>query len=675
MAATAQALRVEAVERPTRLRLRLVALSFLMLFVELALIRWTGAHVLYLSYFSNFVLLGSFLGIGLGFMRAEARTDLFRYAPVGLAFLVAFVLVFPVEIDRSGGQLIYFGTFQRTGLPAWLTLPLIFTLVACVMMMLAEGVARTFVKFPPLEAYRLDIVGSLAGIGAFTALSFLELPPVAWGLVFGCVYASLWGRRATALQLVALISLVLMTGRDSMYPNQSWSPYYRITTWETGDGRIDVAVNGIPHQAILPLSRIRGEEPVYVRPYEIVSRAPRWVLVIGAGTGNDVAVALDEGARRVVAVEIDPALYRIGVERHPARPYLDPRVQVVIDDGRAYLERSDERFDLIVFALPDSLTLVSGQAQIRLESYLFTREAMVAARDHLAAHGTFAMYNYYREPWLVDRLTSTLAQVYGHPPCVEDHGPGALALIATSLDPGQLRCPAWEGGAGPDEGPVPDDRPFVYLRGRAIPLPYVLTLVAILAVSFLSIRLTAGASGELVRYLDLFFMGAAFLLLETKSVVTFALLFGSTWLVNALVFGGILLAVFAAVEVSRRRGVTRPRRLYAALLVALAVAWAIPSSVLLSLPVGVRLGAAVTIAFAPVFLANVVFAQRFREVEGSAGAFGANLLGAILGGVLEYASLAVGYRNLLVLAALLYLCAFVSWRKPVAHRLRGRAVR
>ena len=64
-----------------------------MLFVELALIRWLGSNVLYLSYFSNFVLLGSFLGIGIGFLRGRAKTDLFPWAAPALAVLVAFVLI------------------------------------------------------------------------------------------------------------------------------------------------------------------------------------------------------------------------------------------------------------------------------------------------------------------------------------------------------------------------------------------------------------------------------------------------------------------------------------------------------------------------------------------------------------------------------------------------------
>ena len=80
-----------------------------------------------------------------------------------------------------------------------------------------------------------------------------------------------------------------------------------------------------------------------------------------------------------------------------------------VNDGRAFLERTDKKYDLILFALPDSLTLVSGASALRLESYLFTEEAIQSAREHLAPGGAFSMYNYYREQWLVDRLGNTLA--------------------------------------------------------------------------------------------------------------------------------------------------------------------------------------------------------------------------------------------------------------------------
>jgi hypothetical protein len=192
---------------------------------------------------------------------------------------------------------------------------------------------------------------------------------------------------------------------------------------------------------------------------------------------------------------------------------------------------------------------------------------------------------------------------------------------------------------------------------------YLAVLGLILLASFVLIRVAAGPLGQMRGYLDLFFMGAAFLLLETKNVVQFALLFGTTWFVNALVFFGILLSVLAAVEVARRARFPQPNLLYLALFGSLVLAWAIPPELVLSLDVPVRLAAAVSLAFAPVFLANLVFAQRFREVSSSTIAFATNLLGAMVGGVLEYSSLLSGYRTLLVVVALLYGCAFISGRK------------
>ncbi len=169
-------------------------------------------------------------------------------------------------------------------------------------------------------------------------------------------------------------------------------------------------------------------------------------------------------------------------------------------------------------------------------------------------------------------------------------------------------------------------------------------------------------------YLDLAFMGAAFMLLETKNIVQFALLFGSTWLVNALVTAAILVAVYLAVETARHVRLPPPAVLYAALIAALLLSWVIPQEDLVSLPVVARFLAGGALAFAPVFIANLVFAQRFSDVETVATAFAANLLGAMAGGLLEYLALITGYRFLLVLVGILYALAFLArlaYRHPV----------
>ena len=432
-----------------------------------------------------------------------------------------------------------------------------------------------------------------------------------------------------------------------------------------------ISVNGVPHQSHLKAER----NPISKRIFDLVRpKALDDVLIVGAGGGNDVAWVLRQGAKHIDAVEIDPRLYELGRERHPDRPYQSPRVTVHIDDGRAFIQRSSKKYDVILFALPDSLTLVSNQSALRLESYLLTTEAVTAAREHLKPGGAFVMYNYYREQWLLDRLARTLDRVYGRPPCGGFAG-GFLGVLATSSDPGAVACSKAEKlpiRASAQTEPATDDHPFPYLRIRIIPLLYLVTGALILLVSLVLVRAVVGPLRPMTRYFDLFCMGAAFLLLETKNVVQFALLFGTTWFVNALVFAGILLSVLAAVEVSRHVRFRRPARLYGVLLASLVVAWTVPPSELLSMPFSLRFATAGAIAFAPIFTADLVFAQRFKDVGNSTTAFGANLLGAILGGLIEYGALVIGYRALLIVVALLYGLAFLSGRRHLSGGIAER---
>jgi hypothetical protein len=548
----------------------------------------------------------------------------------------------------------------------WVVLPVLFVAVAGVMAMIAEGVGRTFVEFEPLEAYRYDIAGSILGIVAFSLLSFTWAPPVAWGAVVAALFIVLLGPRVRVLQFVALAGLLIILGRESFVDVWSWSPYYKVANIQRPDipDAGEVFVNGVPFQTYMSVADRRDDPAGYFLPYERLGTGDLDdVLIVGAGTGTDLAVALAEGAQRVDAVEIDPKILQVGQQSHPDRPYADPRVTTIVDDARAFLERSDKKYDLILFALPDSLTLVSGQSSLRLESYLFTREALERARSHLKPGGAFAMYNYYWESWLVDRLAGTVAAAYGHAPCVDSVGSAAhLAVISVRLQGAVDRCPTeWvPGDAAAAATPATDDHPFLYLKDRTIPAFYLLTLGLILLCSVVAVRFVAGPFRGMRRYLDLFFMGAAFLLLETKSVVQFALLFGTTWFVNALVFTGVLVAVLVAIEVARRVRLGNPAYLYVALLLSVAVAWVVPVHSLLALDVVPRFVAATVLFFTPIFIANLVFAERFRDVEESNVAFGANLLGAMAGGVLEYIALITGYQTLLLFVAALYGAAFLT---------------
>jgi hypothetical protein len=645
---------------------RLVALSSLMLFVELGLIRWSGSYVVYLSFFTNFVLLASFLGVGVGFLRSRNDRDLFAWAPIALAATVVFLALFPVEGGRIAGELRFVGGFGWPALPKWLSLGAVFVLAFAVMATIAEGVGRTFARFAPLEAYRWDILGSIAGIVGFSALAFLHASPLVWG-VFSVAVLAWTLRPVRPWQVAALLATLAVLAVLSFAPNTHWSPYYRVTTSDPAeDGSVAISVNGRPHQRIMPLATMEETQTFRFEPYQHVPENPLDdVLIVGAGSGNDVAIALAQGAGHVDAVEIDPLLYELGGERHPDRPYDDPRVDVHIEDGRSFLHDTDRRYDLVLYAIPDSLTVLAGQSSLRLESYLLTEEAMREVRDHLTPHGAISMYHYYL-PSVVDRYASALDRVFGHPPCL-DLAPGAGArprtVLTASVDEGDLACA--ERWSEPDRliDPVTDDHPFPYLVGSGIPVFYQVTMLLIVVGSALAVRVVAGPFRGMAPYLDLWFMGAAFLLLETSNVVRFALLFGTTWLVNALVFAGILVSVSVAIEISRRVRFARGWVLFAPLFFSIAVAWAIPPESLLGLAFVPRFLAAVALGFAPVFVANLIFAERFRDVGASTVAFGTNLLGAIVGGVLEYVALLTGYRALLLLVALLYGAALVSGRR------------
>ena len=649
---------------------RLVLGSALMLFLELALIRWLGSNIVHLSYFSNFVLLGSFLGIGIGFLVSRRSWSLIPAAPVLLALLVFGVRQWPVSLDRTGSDVIYFTSLQANGPPAWLVLPVVFVVVALVLAGPAEIVGRCFPGLAPLTAYRWDLIGSLVGIGAFTVLSFLWAPPVVWGVIVALAFVVLVPnlKRVLAIAAGTLIVGVLLV--ETMAPGTSWSPYYKITTKDVVPGNpdfVDISVNGIPHQLMAPAQwKLEQGEQQYATPYlRIKDNSLDDVLIVGAGSGSDVAIALSKGATHIDAVDIDPRIMQIGVERNPDRAYQNPRVTRHVNDGRAFLTGTDKKYDLILFALPDSLTLVSGASQIRLESFLFTDRAIEEARDHLKPDGAFAMYNYYREVWLIDRLAGTASEVFDHTPCVDTFA-GAQAVVTVALDPANQQCETAYQPSGEVIAPATDDRPFLYFKGDGFPSLYLWAIGGILLVSVIALRALGGTFRSMRPYADLFFMGAAFLLLETKNVATFAMLFGTTWLVNALVFAGVLVIVLAAVETERRIRTPSLPVVFAGIALSLAVAYVVRPDWLLPLPFVPRLVVAVLLAFLPIYLANIAFAKRFKEAADSQAAFAINIMGAIVGGCLEYAALLTGYGNLLIVVGVIYGLAFTLKPRALA---------
>jgi hypothetical protein len=318
---------------------------------------------------------------------------------------------------------------------------------------------------------------------------------------------------------------------------------------------------------------------------------------------------------------------------------------------------------------------------VRLESYMFTKESFEAVRDHLSARGVMVLYNYFREKWLVDRLANTAAEVFGRDPLGHVHqdraylgvmlsGPRLSELAAPPPLPadvlayGQPHAPSPAHPLVRDASvrPATDDWPFLYMREPGLPRHYLAALGLVLTVSALAVWLARGGSG--IRWSwHFFFLGAGFMLLETKSIVQFALLWGSTWSSASLAIASVLVMALASAIVAGRVRIRRRAPIAAALLALIALNYLIPvgrvtfdSRAAESLFYGL-------LVFSPVFCAGLLFSSSFKESSATATDFGANLLGAIIGGVGEYLSLLAGYRFLLALVAVCYLLALAK-RRP-----------
>ncbi len=432
------------------------------------------------------------------------------------------------------------------------------------------------------------------------------------------------------------------------------------------------------------------------------------VLVIGAGSGNDLDHALRFGARRIDAVEIDPVIQDIGIRHNPDHPYQDPRVVPYLDDGRHFLRTTDRKYDLVVYALVDSLILHSGYSNLRLESYLFTEQAFADIRRVLKPDGIFVTYNYFRQGWIVERVAAMAEQVFGCKPIVlslpylqtlssaSQSGftmiiAGCDQRIANAFDrhsafwlntapplnmnvdgfavqPEETptRGASWEKIAPTtllhDAGKVvfsSDDWPFLYLRGALLPGLSVRSMIGLGTLGIVMVYLFMPRSGVRIDN-RMFFLGAAFMLLETKAVVQLALLFGSTWLVNSMVFFTVLaLILLANLYVLRARAI-HLRRHYVALFFFLLAGVLVPFDVFLEGGTVWRYAVPCLLALGPMFFAGVIFARSFQDSVRPDQAFGSNIAGSVLGGLVESFSMLLGFRYLLLLAMLFYAASIWS---------------
>jgi hypothetical protein len=160
----------------------------------------------------------------------------------------------------------------------------------------------------------------------------------------------------------------------------------------------------------------------------------------------------------------------------------------------------------------------------------------------------------------------------------------------------------------------------------------------------------------------MFFMGSAFLLVETKNLSQLSLLFGATWITNAVVFSSIFVMAIAANLIVTRWPTPRLPLLFALLWAALLLSYFVPFSELTQLAPLARgvIGGAVTAL--PVLFSSLIFAKMFQQTRDAANALGSNILGGLFGGALEALSIFLGIKAMALLAIVVYGAAALSSR-------------
>ena len=662
------------------------ALSFTALFLEMMVIRWVPSVVHLVAYYANLMLLSSFLGLGAGAMASGRKWNLFGWFPAFLACDILMLIRDHNAVLSTNTSEAHFYALPPSLFHAFV-LVRIFAMNALLFVPLGQRMGVLFNALPRLTAYAWDLAGSLFGTLSFGLFSLKLFSPVLGMASVMIIYMAITKRRWWLLEVpvfAAVLAAIVWNGD----PKAIWSPYYYITVNKLETPGITesapppealtgqdppvylVKVNqfGYHFDATLDPSRysagsktaadIRWLRQQYILPYALTDGRDR-VLVVGAGGGFDVEAALAIGAKHVDAVEIDPAVVAISHRFSAGAPYSNPRVSVHIDDARSYIAKATPGYDLVIYGFLDSQALFSTMNNVRLDGYVYTVEGIRSAFQLLNDHGVLALSFYLGKPWLGPKLYELVARATGREPAVYLYPVGSQLILCVPKDPHtampqELFRFTRSSYVTPPPYDLPtDDWPFLYLIRKTIPSDYLIAIGSLLA---FSIAVVACLRRRSFGRGDLHFglLGMGFLLLETKGISDSTLFFGATWFVTMVVVSGVLLMVIAANLVAERlRGFSF--WMYAPLFAILALLLVVPREHVLQFDFAGRLLWTLLVVPLPVFFAGIIFSTTFRDAAFPSGAFGANLIGAMVGGFCEYLAMAVGNHRLSMLVIIAYL--------------------
>ena len=666
----------------------------LSLFLELAVIRWQGTIFEFFAFYKNYGLLACFAGLGLGYAvcRSENGVPLNLTLPV-LAWQLGFLIVLRYAMPGHYSlDMVPFREQLNMGLGAakpiqiaviYLLLSVVFLLTALAFVPVGQLCGKLMERQAQLSAYGLNLLGSVLGVSLMFLVSFLWTPPVVW---FGlCCLALLFFLVRTPRSLflgaglTMLITVILAWPVNPLW-NRLYSPYQLLEIGYSDTGLMFIRAAGHYYQRVHNLSdtaiqattdpSLRQTRNYYELPYRI-HPGQNEVAVVGAGTGNDVAAALRSDAQHVDAIEIDPAILLAGKVNHPEKPYDDPRVRPAVNDARSFFRNTRNHYDLIVYGLLDSHTLLSHASSVRLDSFVYTIEGLREARSRLKDDGVLSLSFSVINDDLGTKMFQMMREAFDgkEPVCISALYDGSVIFIQSkhgnlSIPPAVLSEARFEErsafyrNSGIKVDVSTDDWPFLYMPRRIYPVSYLLVLGLVF---LLSLVLNASFLQERPRLsqLPFFFLGAGFMLVETKAITEMGLVFGNTWQVIAIAIASILIMAFLANGIVQLLRASRPYLPYLLLFASLAVGWWIAKGGGLPSTTTGRVGTAVALT-CPLFFSGIVFSSLLSSQSRISSVMSMNLLGAMCGGILEYNSMYFGFQFLYLLATGLYAAALLS---------------
>ncbi len=669
------------------------------LVLELVMIRWQGTVFKFFAIFKNIGLLSCFVGLGLGYAMAGRRgISLALVLPLfllqvammmalkhGLGWRADQLLTNPVKEQLQMGLRMAQGLAQYAIIYVFMAVT--FLVTALTFIPIGQLCGRTMRRRPTLDAYGWNLLGSFVGVVVTFLIAAAWTPPVVWfALAFLPIFYFLGhsGRASAVGAACALVGLTLLSIQLPFGSEKIYSPYQLIERGPSEepsmDGLSTLTVSGEYYQRILNLSaEHRASHPAsrqigyyYDLPYRVRGEAVGRVAVMGAGTGNDVAAALRAGAAEVDAIEIDPAILEMGRLYHPEKPYSDARVNALVNDARTHLRTTDRAYDMIVYGMLDAQTLLSHGSSVRLDSFVYTVEALREARARLNEGGLICLSFAVCSEGQGRKMFKMVQEAFDGraPVCVRTDLDVAIFLIGKNENPDlshvDLAAIQFEDateyfGASTMEADVStDDWPFLYMQKRVYPISYVTMLIIVPLLSLLLIGwLMRGGGAGAFGHLSFLFLGAGFMLVETKGITELGLTFGNTWHVIGIVIMGVLGMAYLANLVVEKTRVERLTVPYVLLILSLAGGyWVAKTGGFGSDTLG-RI-ASVVILTCPLFFSGIVFSTTLNRTGNVAGAMATNLFGAMLGGLLEYNSMYFGFQFLYLLGIALYGLALLT---------------